>query len=771
MEHDPKWEKTHWFDGLKSYDQLRIMQMESGPRQVYTHEQLFCGEMRHLLLKYVSLMFMVPGAGKTTQIIATLLAINDTVNRYTDNGQRCASVLWFVNDVDLTKQLSLELRSDITNFNLHTDSPTLQICSEPGDLERGPNGCAITISCPHALWKKSNQSRTDEKIMEILSQYDTIIWDECDFAPDQISRLVRLSPHALKFGLTATPINADGKFLKDHFVLAGYATYRQVYETDRCLKYVPAWDEAIAAGYVKPISYGSHSRYEAGKETNIIGGKHRDNSSLPGAMAMLRQMVEDISALEGEMRRLWPDDWFSPHGLVVCRSRAEADHLQRQINAYMNERKNDLVGHGWRATVMYDNYKADKREEKNMFHNTSTLVHPFMRAKRNNGRCDEQSARIHIVVKIGVRGMNNWPILFIGDVSRGESVNTQVQLKGRDLRLPPHLSKMVGTTMFERFCSGRYYYPDSGGSSGTMQQAYDFILNDAIEDAEFITWDDLMSGESLDDMHEPQGTESPFTFTDRIHVDEALGYLAVQGVPITPDHVESIIGCLPPVMTDPRRKRVLQHVERIMTDERYRKKFAATTVPEESVIRPIAREEPKEVDDYSVEELAEFVIAGQKYGDDTNQIVESLSINPLMRRVIAIEKRSHDARRFRPVPRLYQLQKTSDGRAGLLTTIADKMRSDLIKAEIINSDAVYIGLVRSAVNVATSRLCGMSSDDHATRNFPRGALDNPYYHHQFGRPQVVHKIKELAVAFLVHWGHLPNLARLYSAEDSDASAA
>src|SRR4029077_7500436 len=112
-------------------------------------------------------------------------------------------VLWFVHQSELGQQLKLDLIKDITELHLVATLPEIRICDETGDIDTDPRHHDITISCPHALWGTKTQRRSDIEIERILSYYDVIVWDECDFARDQIMRLVRLSGHALKFGLTA----------------------------------------------------------------------------------------------------------------------------------------------------------------------------------------------------------------------------------------------------------------------------------------------------------------------------------------------------------------------------------------------------------------------------------------------------------------------------------------------------------------------------------------------------------------------------------------
>jgi hypothetical protein len=153
---DPKWEAVSYFDTYNSFGQLRSSQLAL-VTDIKQYADLFVGDLRRRLLASISLYALVCGAGKTLLMASILFAINEQVNLRSKHLPRPTKVLWFVKERVLAVMLKGELESEITKINLHYAKPSVQICSESGDLDRGPMHHDITISCPHALWRKKRR--------------------------------------------------------------------------------------------------------------------------------------------------------------------------------------------------------------------------------------------------------------------------------------------------------------------------------------------------------------------------------------------------------------------------------------------------------------------------------------------------------------------------------------------------------------------------------------------------------------------------------------
>jgi hypothetical protein len=772
MTHDPKWEQHFYFDDYVSFNGLRSQQRVCGVDNVRYFGDLFIGDARKRLLSTISLFALVCGAGKTMLMVSTLQAINEQVKMRVHPAPRAGRVLWLVKERLLGVMLRHELQNEIVKYGLHHRNPEVAIYDTTGDIDMGPQHFDIVIACPHVFWETTISRRSDQDVATLLSKWDVIIWDECDFADEQTKRIASLAPHALKFGLTASPINADGELLK-HFAIAQYATYEKVFNEDHCLKQLLPWDSAEEKGFVRKIL---HEDYDvlSGSKTIHLKGKHRDNRSLPGSVAAIRAAIIDCNALEQDMRRAWPEHWYSPHILVKCSSKAECEHLCQITNQQMPLL--NLQGDGWRATAIYDGFANDKREERHLFHKDKNVIHPFMRAATKPellGRCDKQSSRILFVVDMAVRGMNCWPLLYLVDIDRGASVNVQVQFKGRDGRWPKFLSDLHKNDLFEKFCTGRYYRPDSGGSSGEMQAAYDFIFNmeERIIEANLLDWERILQGESINHDWKITGMSPAFSAADQVQVDSRLGAIVQTGNQPTENDVTEIIASLPGDKNpgSDRVKRVKEHISNVLNDgpegDQYRDQIRN---PGFTVIKPVYHEEPKPIDQYSLAELITFAKDHPKWSGFNDVVIADIgSGNETTKKMVATELRERDTRLFHPVSNVTQLH-AADGQPGIISAIRDRISAELYKRRIADPRKVK-GDISKAVNTAVAMLCDVQGIPNATGN--KGPLNRASYHHALMMPHNQGIIRKLTYSLLIKWNVLAEAAVLYEdgAEQSDAA--
>src|SRR4029077_8738814 len=378
------------------------------------------------------------------------------------------------------------------------------------------------------------------------------------------------------------------------------ATHEDVFTNDRCLKPMLPWEEAITRHYIRPITHDGFARYERGEEKQGTG-QHGERYSLPGSMAAIRAAIQDCELLESEMKQTWSEDWYSPHILVVCNTIEEACDLAEQTNQEL-ERMGYDPDAGWRATAMVSaDTRGDQRlfrpkadGEKRLFHKNDELVHPFMLAKDlAAGRCNRYCARVLFVVDMAIRGMNNWPLLFVVDLKRSGSVIEQVQTAGRLARLPVRLFKPEQPKEFMHFTHPRWYFPESGQESiSAIESAWDFItgMQGRVEAGGFIQWSQLLEGVSRKECEMPQGIESPFTLIDRLEVDHQLGTIKTSGESINEQDIERIIDSLPGKMTPDRRERARNHINKVLNVREYRESGVRPIV---TIIKPISKEEPK----------------------------------------------------------------------------------------------------------------------------------------------------------------------------------
>jgi hypothetical protein len=774
---DARWQTDFWFDRRASFDQLRKTQFFFGPQLIREYHPLFI-EQRQELLRYCSLLALTTGAGKTLLIISILLAINDEVLRRAGKAPRVGRVLYFVNEKALAVQLERELQDEVTRFGLHEAPPRTQRCTEPGDLDREPSYHDITIACPQALWERTNQPRSDSRIATILAYYDTIIWDECDFAAGQIDRLVRLAPHALKFGLTATPIDGEGDFLR-LFAVAAIASYRQVFTVDRCLKIIPTWEDGLKTGFIRPVPHSAYVEGNAGQITNV-DGTHGDKYSAPGAMAAIRSAIDDAAHLTLRMHEKLPDTWYDPHLLIKCSSIEEAKHLAGQTERFLATA--GPPGPGWSTAVIYSGIasrpvwehgrlitKPLSAEERQLIHpHEGKSLHPWMRAKYTRGRCDSRAARILFVVNIGVRGINNWPCLYLVDIARSESVARQVQFDGRPGRLPPHLTPLLNQPDLHEFITTRYYFPDAEGEGySSLEVARNFLhtMEEKYQNSGLLTWDAVLEGSTDSEPVPLQGTEEPFSLGDRIQVDSRLGEKLAAGVAVEElgdDDLDTIIDTLPPEITDRRRRLATEHLKNLR-DPEYRKKL--WTIGQLAPVRAVLAERPKQPEEYALQELLDFVLSSTFFPDQErpvhvqNLLAGNQSTQWLVGRIL----HDYHARHYEPPVAILRLR-TVKGQTGIVNRLASDLAHDLLTRGLLPDRTTAEREVHRALHRALCHIFGVFGDD-ATRN--DGPLDHPGYHHKILSPGVQRKIRDYTVRFMMQMGSLEAAARVYGHGDEE----
>jgi len=771
MTYDPKWSKQSWFDGAFRYAGLRQTQ-QFNVDNVFENGELFIGDLRNKLLGNVSLLALTCGAGKTVLMLAFLFAICEEVNRRQKVSPRPSKVLWFCHQSQIGRQLMSDLKADIGNHRLVATLPSITICDETGDLDRGPGHHDIVISCPHALWGGKNQRRSDIEIESLLAQYDVIIWDECDFARDQIDRLVRLSPHALKFGLTAAPIDADGKFIRNNFVLAATASHSTVFREDSCLAPMLPWQSALDRGYVQAVKHDGFSRDVSGVE-HLEKGAHGEKYSLPGTMSAIRQAVHDCIEHEREIRQKWSSHWFSPHIFVACNGIDEAIELCQQTAldlSLMGLSPND----GWYPTYMVSSKSITggkkssehnrPKNESSLFYNNPDMKHPFMLALDNNGRCVPGSSRIIFVVDIAVRGLNHWGLKYVVDVKRSASWSEQVQTIGRTSRLPAHLKEMREAEMFDWFCHPRWYFPHPGNEDkcpSAAADAWEFILQmDArLETSGLLSWSDLMKGLEIEPIEGPVDANAPFTLMDRLQIDNELGSLIKQGKQVTPEDVGKIVCSLPDPQSESRTESAEEHIRQVLTSRDYRETILQ---PRFDILRPISSEAPKDIADYTTDELCDWYL---RDGSNDPALAELIGTDPNIRKLVAQQKRKYDQQHFRAVTKIRQLI-AADGKPGVLTNVRNALLAELTKQGF--DYRVIIGPTSKAVYTAAAKMCGLTGS-HSTEN--NGPLDRPWFHYQFSIPSIKNKLKSLALADLIMRGVVGPAQHLYGdlSEESDVA--
>jgi len=790
---DTRWRDEFWFDRHLSYAGLRAVQVYCGPQLIKNHAELFTSrDKRNNLLTYCSLFVLTTGAGKTMLTVSLLLAINSEVLRRTDKGPRVGRALWFVKDTTSADQLEAELEKEVQKYGLHQEAPRILKCTQSGDLAKGYAYHDITIACPQAVWDRENQPRTDDQIREILNNYDAIVFDECDWAHAQLGRIVTLATHALKFGLTATPINADGGVISKHFILATSASYALTFELDRCLKIVPTWESGKSEGYIVPVQHSAHTKGVRGQH-EYIEAAHNDKDSLPGQLATVHKAIMRAEQLEREMKITMPDDWYSPHILIRCSTIKQANSLTAQIEELLSrlKRQGELSGDGWRTAMMYQGVKhryivqggevikkslPDSSEEKYLIHDAGTSkraekIHPWLLAKEsNNGRCADKSARILIVIDIGVRGLNNWTCLINVDINRSSSISEQVQFDGRTHRIPNHLKKYLDIDRCKRFVTAHLYYPDANGTdwaSTAEARRWVHTMEEQLEKSGLPTWRDLLYGDAtenaLTDPDLNKKREVPFTEADRTQIDNELGQRINDGISIedlarlSDEEINQIVNQLPPEITNARREAAVEHIRSVTQDEEYRKKFIC--VPARDPVCAVLKETQLRPDQYEDSKLEQFVNESLKVRDDlrAGYLQRIRDEDQFVRNLIGALIYEDEKQAYIPPVKIRRL----NGEDSIVSEIGGAITNALLKNGVYTDFRANIGSVIKAVNCALQDVFDVENAGND------GPLDQPGYHHKICSPTISTRIEKLTYIYLAKWGRLGAASSLYGGRDEE----
>lgn len=743
---DHVWETENWFDGLKSFTGLRTAQANASVEMVLSCGDVFLPDNRPRLRDVLLLLWMVTGGGKTITALAYFFAINAHINRKIGHVMRVRRVLWLTNERKLRTQLVHELRDEPVRFGLVARSPRVQACSKPGDIERPDFD--ITVCCSQALWghpkSEKTQSEVDirkeRRIRDILSAFDAIVFDECDFASWQTRRLVKLAPHAIKFGLTATPMDANGAIRTGQFLLAGTAAYRDVAQLDKCLRPMLPAQEAVGQKYICAVPHENHTVGDGGHERDV-DGKHDDDHSIDGAYRAMIAACRKTSELEDELRRRFPGQWYSPHIIVKCDGISVQRHYKQYLDKWLAANRSTLTGQGWRCCLINGEDGSEGPE--------------FLRAKQLGGRCDDKCARIMFVVDMGNRGLNVWPAQTVVDLSFMHSIASEIQTIGRCLRWPTHLSSLLDAMReddtIRRLVSPYVFYPEKDSGHPALIAAWNGIVNmhKDIDDAGMVTIADLLDGKSVPDGSFAPPEESPLPLVAKIHAFAGVGRGSRDGA-IDPQAIAAdICGKVPTASRD----RVLEYVDDIRHG---RERFGALITPSTARIAVTLREKPKTRKQYTQEDCVRCVMDYPGRFPEVDDIAEFINeIKSGKRIAIALAatvKEDEDRRSYIPAPVVTSLY----GRGSIIPDLVRELKPQFDSLQVPEN------VCYKAVGSAIKMLYGISDLSE------KGPMAKSGYHTSLMVRENRRLIRQEALKWVARNNHIADLTDEVDDEDEVA---
>jgi hypothetical protein len=730
-----KWSKPSYWDNEVVPNKLREIQRLAGWDEIaLAIEGVEPEKQKHLrrtLLGSTTFLAGATGIGKAILCQSVLFRINQVIG---NQFPRVKHVLWLTNDTTLRDVGKTEIEEDAYAIGFVSARPVVHIARGFSDIDAGPNKSDVKVAAAQSLWEveKSNRElrRSPDEVRHALIGYDTIIFDECDWASDQVRHIARLGNHALQFSLTASPPIeeiTDSKeraedFLK-RFVLItpqAVADYERARRLDACLKIID--DDVIIAA-----PHDAHTILERGEVKNLPERAGPDHVLFRSAIC---QAVRQADNLETRMKNISEGDYYSPHVMVRMSTIAEA----RAMHADMVEQlrtmrdRNQLKNRGWDVSMIFQGHERYLEKGARKIESNLNSKHPFMLASRDGGVATDKSKRVLIMCKIGVRGINNWTISHIVDCTNIMSITEAIQFNyGRPLRWRDR-EDWVDTETKENkkieFASTRIYIPQSGvhiNKREALLKAADFIKNMAsrISGAGFMTWVDLLHGRKVTDVDvriEP--TNRPLTDTERFQVQKSLADVTGADDVLTQKTVEDVIVRWP--ISGKLREKLIEYGLSLAAPKARQKEIGAKSIVDKFKEKPACvMEKLQPQDKYEIDDLVRWIKSDPDYDDAhiRDEYIDQLRIGSKLA-VHAVSQRLRDVQvaNYRPAARTRRLQGHGDER-GVLPELAAELWGKLKNAD----QACDIGLVNQAINGAANRVFQISAEE-------AGPMDHPAYH-------------------------------------------
>jgi hypothetical protein len=732
-----KWiEPNHW-DTRVIPGKLREIQRLAGWDAIRDIEHLIERPeyLRRMLLGCTTFLAGATGIGKNILCQSVFFRINQIIGR---GYPRIKQVLWLTNDTTLRDTGRTEVENDAFDIGFVSARPTPHIAKDFSDIDLGPNGSDVKISAVQSLWKVEQDGqlrRSDKEIRNALSKYDTIVFDECDWANDQVRRIAQLCSHALQFSLTASPpvgeiagSQQQAELFLRRFVLIGdkaIADYRRAVDLDSCLKFLG--DEIIIGA-----PHETHAVRDRGTLKDRAGKMEPDHVLFRSAVAQAIKAADD---LETRMRKAEPEHFYSPHIMVrmsrVADVRAMREDLTEQIETMYQ--RNQIKNPGWAVSMIFQGHTRDVESDERELaakDRKGRWRHPFMLACNNSGRAIINSKRVLVMCNIGVRGINNWTISHIVDCTDSTSPVELIQFDhGRPLRWRSHIAHWIDEeSPNSDFARTHVYIPQSDfqdEKKEALLRAADFIENmlSRIGGAGFLTWSDLLQGRrTTDPTVSIDVSNRPLTDIEKYQVQKSLAdaFAASGGNILSTQLVELAIDQSPyRAVNDKLRTKLIEYGQQLVDKPGLRQReLAAVPLVAEFTARPAnVMEKLHPQEKYDVDDLARWVKNDPDYDELRDEYLQGLKSGSRMA-IHAVSQRLRDTQiaNYRPAARTRRLQGHGEDR-GVLPEIAAELWGKL-KAAGQQCDA---GIVNKAINGAANFIFQISADEG-------GPMDHPAYH-------------------------------------------
>jgi len=417
---DKTFENLFYFDQQINHTLLRENQNTHGFEMVKTvYKELFECPSKEIQEIFILLAWMV-GTGKSIGMVAILHAINEVINAKAANSPRIRKVLWLVHQESLVRSIKDEVENEPVQYGILCQKPNVCIVEKPEDWVTATQKGDYVFACIQSLWDTKNSALTDFDRAKYLSRFDAIVIDECHFGIDKYIEILQKAPRALKFVMTATPMNDTGQFFsqieegkyRGRFRLFSVYGYTSAWRMG-FVKEIPEWSSGCDRLRYRSVKGGDSQIVESGQ---VVNG---DNNTLnrhnnPRANAIIKEAIHAAQSIKE----------FPAHVMVRCESIVRLKSLMKSIEEGCAEYFTH-DSHGWKVTGIWSGSPGKKISDKD---------HPWMIVKKNK-KLDSKSARVLLTVDMGQFGLNNPYCSVIAWTEPNLSIVELVQRIGRAVRI------------------------------------------------------------------------------------------------------------------------------------------------------------------------------------------------------------------------------------------------------------------------------------------------------------------------------------------------
>ena len=495
-----------------------------------------------------------------------------------------------------------------------------------------------------------------------------------------------------------------------------------------------------------------------------MGDKVSEHASFLATVLLAAKRLDN---LEVKMRRSRPDDWYSPH--LICRF-GRIEGIVSMVPSLREKLRQlyatgYLVNPGWEPTWIYDGHATNKRLPlESATERDLSPGNPFMIAKSNDGRATETSKRILLMCDIGKRGLNMWPILGVCNFAENSSETDDIQFDfGRACRWPLNRVAWHRDPELSQFLTTMHFMPPVLyiKRQGELRVALDKIvgLRSYVESKNLPTWESMLNGQVPGKTEAEFNPPAPLLPEEKVVLANRLGAKLrnIKGEPTEGDMGE-VVRVLGAKGADPTPAKLAQGMEYIRNLLKPEGKKAVRHILGLDVREKFDREpitvvrqlKPKELDQYTLSELEQFVNDDAQYADENlNERIQRLRDNDkITKSDIAKELQRVQHLTYHEPPKFWTLW---GGDNGVISEVSGELFGHLVKIGAF--DKTKYSYVAQATAAACKILFGVKS---AGENHE---MDQHAYHIAI-RERYRTEIKALARSLLLRDGMLPNLEAL-----------